>query len=265
MTLSKRGLITSVLLLLVCAAGLSYWRTRPLSSDTSADGPQALGDHVAARPIIIGLLPDEDAAALLSRFEPVRLRLEKELGRPVHVRVPSLKVSYSYQDLVDQFVEGKVQVAYFGGLTYLQASAATPTAPLVQRQRDTNFRSYFIVRATEGVESIQGLRGLAFAFGSRSSTSGHLMPRHFLREHGIDPKKDFLGQPEFSGAHDQTVQRVLSGKADAGVLNSAIFNRLIQEGRVDPKQVRGGRSGSPWRRTSSSERSGSWSGWGFAW
>jgi len=79
---------------------------------------------------------------------------------------------------------------------------------------------------------------LAFAFGSRSSSSGHLMPRHFLREHGIDPKKDFLGQPQFSGAHDRTVQRVLSGKADAGALNSAIFNRLIQEGRVDPKLVR---------------------------
>ena len=68
------------------------------------------------QPIMIGLLPDEEAAVLLERFEPVRARLERTLKRPVKVVIPSLEVSYTYDDLVNHFVDGKIQVAYFGAL-----------------------------------------------------------------------------------------------------------------------------------------------------
>src|SRR6202047_2431941 len=96
--------------------------------------------------IRIGLLPDDSAQAMLSRFEPMRTRLEKTLQRPVKVVIPSLERSYFYKDLVDHFAEGKVDIAYFGGVTFLEASGRTPTAPLVMRRLDTRFRSYFITR-----------------------------------------------------------------------------------------------------------------------
>ena len=41
----------------------------------------------------------------------------------------------------------------------------------------------------------------------------------------------------FSGSPDATVAAVASGKADAGVLNSASWEKLIEQGKVDPKVV----------------------------
>ncbi len=194
-------------------------------------------DKTNNQPITIGLLPDEKSDVLLERFEPVRASLEKHLKRPVKVVFPSLDQSYTYDDLVDYFVDGKVQIAYFGGLSFIRALNRTPAAPLIMRKKDTKFRSYFIARAEKKATSLQELKGTKFAFGSRSSTSGHLMPRYFLKQKGIDPEKDFNGEPRFSGAHDKTLQWVVSGRVDAGALNSAVFDRLLRAGKIDPDQV----------------------------
>src|ERR1700736_5723143 len=117
-----------------------------------AIGGACQGGEVPA--IRIGLLPDDSAQAVLSRFEPMRTRLEKTLQRPVEVMIPSLERSYSYQDLVDHFADGKIDLAYFGGATFLEASDRTPTAALVMRKLDCKFRSYFITRAGSKANSL---------------------------------------------------------------------------------------------------------------
>ena len=86
-------------------------------------------------------------------------------------------------------------------------------------------------------KSLQDLKGKTFAFGSPSSTSGHLMPRYFLLKDGINPDKDF-SRIAFSGAHDATVAFVASGRADAGVLNASVLDRLIEKGDANAKAVR---------------------------
>jgi phosphonate transport system substrate-binding protein len=187
--------------------------------------------------IRIGLLPDDSAQALLSRFEPMRARLEKTLRRPVKVVIPSLARSYTYKDLVDHFVEGKIDIAYFGGATFLEASGRTPTAPLVMRRLDGRFRSYFITRAGNKVSSLEGLKGMRFTFGAKDSTSGYLMPLYYLQEMGIDPDKDFQGPPQFSGTHTRTLEWVLSGRVDAGVVNGQIFDRLLRKKKLDLKKI----------------------------
>ena len=187
--------------------------------------------------IRIGLLPDDSAQAVLSRFEPMRTRLEKALQRPVKVMIPSLERSYSYKDLVDAFVEGKIDIAYFGGASFLAASDRTPTVPLVMRRLDGRFHSYFITRAGSKVISLEGLKGMRFAFGANDSTSGYLMPLYYLNEMGLDPDKDFQGPPQFSGTHTRTLEWVLSGRVDAGVMNGQIFDRLLWEKKVDLTKI----------------------------
>jgi phosphonate transport system substrate-binding protein len=194
--------------------------------------------HCGELPAIrIGLLPDDSADALLSRFEPMRSRLEKTLQRPVKVVIPSLERTNVYKDLVDAFAEGKIDIAYFGGVTFLEASSRTPTVPLVMRRLDGRFRSYFITRAGSKAISLEGLKGMRFAFGASDSTSGHLMPLHYLKEMGIDPNKDFQGPPQFSGTHSRTLEWVLSGRVDAGVMNGQVFDRLLLEKKLDLKKV----------------------------
>ena len=108
--------------------------------------------------------------------------------------------------------------------------------PLVQREEDTKFRSVFIT-TDDKIKTLADLKGKTLSFGSPSSTSGHLMPRSFLLQAGIDPDKD-LKRVAYSGAHDATVAAVASGKVDAGALNISVWEKLVADKKVDPAKVR---------------------------
>ena len=109
--------------------------------------------------------------------------------------------------------------------------------PLVQRAEDEKFQSVFITQPNSGINSLADLKGKTFTFGSQSSTSGHLMPRWFLLQNGIDPDKDFR-RMAFSGAHDATALQVAGGKVDAGAMNISVWNKMFEEKKLDPSQVR---------------------------
>jgi phosphonate transport system substrate-binding protein len=63
------------------------------------------------------------------------------------------------------------------------------------------------------------------------------MPRYFMIKAGINPDKD-LKNVAFSGAHDATVAFVASGKAEAGVLNASVWDKLVEDKKVDIGAVR---------------------------
>jgi phosphonate transport system substrate-binding protein len=86
-------------------------------------------------------------------------------------------------------------------------------------------------------KTLQDLKGKTFAFGSPSSTSGSLMPRYFLLKEGINPEKDF-SRVAYSGAHDATVAFVASGRAEAGVLNASVWDKLVEKGDPNAKAVK---------------------------
>ena len=98
-------------------------------------------------------------------------------------------------------------------------------------------RSYYeFITASDDIKTFADLKGKRFAFGSPSSTSGHLMPRFFLGEAGISPDTDFANVA-FSGAHDATAAFVAAGKVDAGALNASVWDKLVAQGKVDTAKV----------------------------
>ena len=104
------------------------------------------------------------------------------------------------------------------------------------RQEDAEFKSVFNARPGSGIKSLEDLKGKTFAFGSVSSTSGHLMPRSFLLQAKVTPEKD-MKQIAFSGAHDATALWVESGKVEAGALNFLVWDKLVQQKKVDLSKV----------------------------
>lgn len=179
-------------------------------------------------------IPDQDVAQWARRYTTVSDYLSKELG----VRVEGVP-TMDYAAVVIGFERGDIQMAWFGGLTGVQARLAVPDSEAIaQRPRDADFHSVFIIQAGLPVEELADLKELTFAFGSESSTSGHLMPRYFLLEAGIDPDKDFNSLPNYSGSHDRTWKMVESGAYQAGALNEAVWERAVEEGRVDLSKVR---------------------------
>ncbi|MDQ5915216.1 MAG: phosphonate transport system substrate-binding protein, partial [Pseudomonadota bacterium] len=129
-------------------------------------------------------------------------------------------------------------LAWLGGFTFVQAKIRTngTAIPIIQREEDAKFTSKFVT-ADPNIKSYVDLKGKTFAFGSPSSTSGHLMPRFFLQQAGIAADKDFRNVA-FSGAHDATVAFVAAGKADAGVLNASVWDKLVEAKKVDVDKVR---------------------------
>jgi len=179
-------------------------------------------------------IPDESPTELARKFAPLGRYLETRLG---------LKVEWTpvtdYAAAVEALVNGNVDLAWFGGFTFVQASRRSGgnIIPLVQRAEDARFRSVFITGMQSGIQSLADLKGRTLSFGSVSSTSGHLMPRAALLDASIDPDRD-LRRISFSGAHDATIAAVAGGKVDAGALNISVWERFVAEHKVDTAQVR---------------------------
>ncbi len=181
----------------------------------------------------VSAIPDESPTELQRKFAPLGGYLEKATGMKVNF-VPVT----DYAATVEGLAASKLDLVWYGGFTFVQARRRTGTAiPLVQREEDAKFHSKFIVPASSKAKTLADLKGSSFAFGSVSSTSGHLMPRYFLLNNGIDPEKAFA-KVAYSGAHDVTAKWVQAGKVDAGVLNESVFQKLLEEKKIDPSKVR---------------------------
>ena len=139
---------------------------------------------------------------------------------------------------MEALVNNKLDLVWFGGFTFVQAKVRSnnQVIPLVQREEDEKLKSVFIT-ADKNINRLEDLKGKTFSFGSESSTSGHLMPRSFLLAANITPEKD-MKRIAFSGAHDATVAAVAGGKVDAGALNISVWEKLVNDKKVDADQVR---------------------------
>jgi len=120
----------------------------------------------------VGILPDVSEENLRKRYGPLLNHLSAKTGFDLNLVLPT-----DYGDLVRLFRENKVDLAYFGGLTFVQAQVFYNAEPLVMRDVDTRFTSWFLVRKSDPARNLADLKGKVFSFGSRLSTSGHLMPR----------------------------------------------------------------------------------------
>jgi len=181
----------------------------------------------------VSAIPDEAPTELQRKFKPLGNYLEQKLGMKVEF-VPVTDYAASVEGLVNN----KLDMVWFGGFTFVQAKVRSngKVVPLVQREEDEKFRSVFIT-TDKSINKLEDLKGKTFAFGSESSTSGHLMPRYYLLAAKINPDAD-MKRIAFSGAHDATVAAVAGGKVDAGALNISVWEKLVAQGKVDPKTVR---------------------------
>lgn len=178
-------------------------------------------------------IPDESPTELARKAAPLVKYLEGKLAMKVEFTPVT-----DYAAAVETLVSKKIDLAWFGGFTFVQAHARSggKVIPLVQREEDEKFRSVFIT-AEPGINALADLKGKDVSFGSQSSTSGHLMPRSFLLAAGINPDKDFK-RVAFSGAHDATIAAVASGKVQAGALNISVWDKFVADKKVDTTKVR---------------------------
>lgn len=183
-------------------------------------------------------IPDQNTTRLQERFDGVAAYLSEQLG----VAVEYVPVK-SYAASVAAFKNDQVQLAWFGGLSGVQARLAVPGSnAIAQGEEDQSFVTYFIAHHSTGLLPVDefpaGIAGRTFTFGSKGSTSGRLMPEYHIRQQLHKAPEKVFKRVGFSGDHSKTLALVQSGAYQVGALNYKVWETELAAGKVDTSKVR---------------------------
>jgi len=204
---------------------------------TIAAAMQTYALSAAADTFVFTAIPDQDETQLVERFGAVEAYLEEQLD--VDVKYIPVK---SYAAAVSAFRNNQVQLAWFGGLSGVQARRLVPgSEAIAQGEEDPQFQSYVIANNSTGLEPMdelsEDLEGMTFTFGSKGSTSGRLMPEFFLRETYGEAPDEFFSRVGFSGNHTRTVRLVEAGTYQLGAVNYKVWESGVEDGSIDTDKV----------------------------
>ena len=180
--------------------------------------------------LVIATSPERIPLRQEERYRPLVAYLSKRLGDRTSVNLKHLS---SYENLVEEFVRGEVNVAFFGSFAYAQVRARVGVVPVARPETAGNseYRGLIFARKESGIREWEDLRGRSFSM-IRDTTAGEIFPRVFLKRHGVSDYEKFLGKIVYAGSHDTSVRKVLSGEVKAGAAKDLVFDRLAEE---DPR------------------------------
>lgn len=190
-----------------------------------------------SKEFVFTAIPDNDETRLMQRFRKVAVYLSDQLG----IKVKYIPVK-SYPAAVTAFRHNQVQLAWFGGLSGVQARRLTPGArAIAQGREDPKFKSYFIAHTNSNLsrsdELPRAVFGKTMLFGSKSSTSGRLMPEFYLRKHFQAAPEKIFSRVGFSGNHSRTIALVQSGAYQLGAVNYQVWEQELADGKIDMSKV----------------------------
>tara|TARA_B100000686_G_C16787814_1_gene976445 strand:+ start:2280 stop:3128 length:849 start_codon:yes stop_codon:yes gene_type:complete len=181
----------------------------------------------------VALIPDENAAKIIKKHKGFREYLAKALNKRIR-----LVVSTDYSSMIEAMRHGRLELAYFGPLSYVMAKSKSQIEVFAARKKDgrKTYQTAFIVNRDFGINKIEDVKGKNMAFGDIASTSSHLIPKSMLRAKGLVAKDDY--EEHFLGAHDAVAVAVQNGKAQAGALSRPIFESLVKRGIISLRKVK---------------------------
>ena len=181
--------------------------------------------------LIIAAIPDDSAENMREFFGLIARHIQASTGIPteyVHVE--------NYAATVTALATGRAHLAWFGAVTTAQAylMMGDELEVVAARDIDKGFISYFVANADLGIAPVKDLKELAqlakgknwnFTFGSKSSTSSHLMPRSFFADQSGQRPENVFRTVAYSGSHDVVVQKVANGEFHIGALGQPPYER----------------------------------------
>jgi phosphonate transport system substrate-binding protein len=197
-------------------------------------GGRAAADSVSDPAVLrVALLPDENASTVIKDNQGLKEYLEKQLDKKIE-----LVVTTDYSSMIEAMRFGRLELAYFGPLSYLLArskSEIEPFAALVSNGSAT-YTSVVIANTESGINTVADIKGKDVAFGDPASTSSHLVPRALLLDRGLDAERDY--KAHYVGAHDAVAKAVQNGNAQAGALSRPIYNSLVERKLISTEKVK---------------------------
>lgn len=182
--------------------------------------------------LIVALIPDENAATVIQDNQGLKDFLNEKLGKDIE-----LVVTTDYSSMIEAARNDRIDLAYFGPLSYVLAKSKSEIEPFAARIKGgtKTYNSCLIGNTKAGVTDFDLIKGKTFAFGDPASTSSRLFPELTLKENGLIKGDDYEGV--FLGAHDAVALAVQNGNAQAGGLACPILESLQEKGRIDDTKV----------------------------
>lgn len=233
----KKPLLTSVAVAVFALVGCQSANNNATSNGSASPSanPAAAVDPNVADPktLKVALLPDETPSTIIKNNQGLEKYLEEKLSKDVE-----LVVTTDYSSMIEAASNGRVDVAYFGPLSYVLAKTKSNIEPFAALKKDgeTTYKSVIIANTNSGVTSIEQAAEKTVAFGDQASTSSHLIPKSMLAEKGLQPKKNY--QEVFAGSHDAVALAVQNNNAQVGGLSKPIFESLIERKIIDSNKVK---------------------------
>ncbi len=211
--------------------------------DTAAD-PVAAGGTCAPEltELEFGIISTESQANQKPKWEPFVAALSDALGRDVNASYAT-----DYAGVIEAMGAGKVQMAWFGGKSYIEAAERSDAEAFAQTVASDGSKGYYAylitnkenpiladidVEAGDGDEYVvENSENLTFAFNDPNSTSGFLVPSYYVfAENGVNPEEAF-SELVFAGSHEATALAVANNQVDVATNNS---ESLVEVEKNDP-------------------------------
>jgi phosphonate transport system substrate-binding protein len=206
-----------------------------LAAVAGCAAPNGTGSADRADPSLlrVALLPDENAGTVIANNQKLKEYLEQQLGKQIE-----LVVTTDYSSMIEAMRHGRLELAYFGPLSYVLARQKSKIEPFaaLKVKGSTTYQAVLIGNVSQGINSLDDVKDKDVAFGDTASTSSHLIPKAMLAEKGLTAGTDY--RAHFVGAHDAVALTVQNGKAQAGGLSKPIFEALVERGTIDRAKVK---------------------------
>nr|XP_061810370.1 probable ABC transporter phosphite binding protein PhnD1 [Nerophis lumbriciformis] len=171
--------------------------------------------------LVVSAIPDENTTEQAARFKALSEYLNEKLDIEVEFTTAA-----DYPATVQRFANGEIHMAWFGGVTGVQAREKVEGArAIAQGDVDPDYVSYFIAHKDTGLtksdEFPTAIKDMTFTFGSKSSTSGRVMPTYFIENITLS-----------KGSHEATANAVASGSVQVGVLSYKKYDSMVKKGDI---------------------------------
>jgi phosphonate transport system substrate-binding protein len=164
-------------------------------------------------------------------YRPLAEYLSAKLKRPVELRTVD-----SWEGLAKSLANGETDLALMGPWGYVLANhqAGAQVISTILYDGKPEYFAIMVTHPASGINSPADLKGRTFAFGDKGSTSGYLIPLHYLMQQGITPEKYFSKVVHTS--HQAIETQVTQGVLDAGADYNRNRNAMIEQGLIKAEQ-----------------------------
>jgi phosphonate transport system substrate-binding protein len=167
-------------------------------------------------------------------YEPFFAHLAAAVGRP-----HQLTVTTDWAGIAVAVANGQVDCAWMGpwGFVLAKDRANAQALAVVHYGGRPTYQAIILARPDLAIARFpEDARGMSISFADAGSTSGWLIPHHWFRSRGIDPRTFFRYRD--GASHAANVVAVANGQVDLATDFDRNFSAMLAAGRVQEAQAR---------------------------